>query len=79
MNPNNCRVLLSKNVMGALQRLVELRDQEMYHAVAHCLSNMCAAAPEDDELLLQHGAVAMVQNLIGNVHRTDTICFLLLR
>ncbi len=50
----------------------------MHHAVAHVLSNMCASTGEDD-LLLQHGVVGMVQNLIGNVKLTETICFLLLR
>jgi hypothetical protein len=74
----HCKVLLDRNIFGAAQQLLELADDQMKHSVACIIANL-SCAPEKEELLVQHGILGQIQNLNGHVHRTDSMCYLLLR
>ena len=75
---DHCKVLLDRNIFGAKHQPNENPDDSMKHSVACILSNL-SCAPDREELLVQHGALGLVQALNGHVHRTDTMCLLLLR
>jgi hypothetical protein len=74
----HCKTLLDRNIFGAMQQLLEVSDDQMKHSVANIIANL-TGAPEKEEVLVQHGILGLVQNMNGHVHRTDTMCFLLLR
>lgn len=61
-----------------MQQLLELSDDQMRHSVANIIANL-SGAPEKEELLMQFGVLGLIQNLNSHVHRTDTMCFVLLR
>lgn len=71
-------MLLDRNIFGAAQQLLEIGDDQMKHSVACIIANL-SCAPEREELLVQHGILGLIQNLNSHVHRTDTMCYLLLR
>ena len=71
-------MLLDRNIFGAMQQLLELSDDQMRHSVANIIANL-SGAPEKEELLMQFGVLGLIQNLNSHVHRTDTMCFVLLR
>eukprot|EP01032_Pedospumella_encystans_P013724 gene13724-15786_t len=73
----NCKVLIDRNIFGALQTLIDIADDQMKHSAANIIANL-SGAPEKEELLVQHGMLGLIQALNSHVHRTDTMCFILL-
>jgi len=71
-------VLIDRNIFGSLQTLIDITDDQMKHSAANIIANL-SGAPEKEELLVQHGMLGLIQTLNSHVHRTDTMCFVLLR
>lgn len=71
-------MLIDRNIFGALSTLIDINDDQMKHSAAKIIANL-SGAPEKEELLVQHGMLGQVQTLNSHVHRTDTMCYILLR
>lgn len=75
--PDNCKTLIDKNVFGAIAILVDVQDDQMKHMTSTILGNL-SAAKDSEPLLAFHNVLQTIQALFSHIHRTDTLCFLMM-
>jgi len=73
----NCLPLLKSNVFGAIQTFIESSDDDVRNAASQILANL-TTAPGLENLLIQSNIVTFLQIINNQLHRVDTMCFLLL-
>ncbi len=77
VHAENCRSLIDKNIFGAIGTLIEVNDEQMRHMTATILGNL-STARDSESLLAFNNVLQTVQTMFSHVHRTDTLCFLML-
>jgi hypothetical protein len=80
VDPSNVRLLLDKMIFASLQQLIEVPEDAlmgMKHSVVRILANL-SVAPGLEEVLVQYGMLSLLQSLNSNLHRPDSMCYLLL-
>jgi hypothetical protein len=56
---------------------MEIPDDGLKHSIASIIANL-SGAPEKEEMLIQQGVLSLLQTLNSCVHRTDTMCYIVL-
>lgn len=74
---DNCLPLLKSNVFGAIQTFIESNNDDVRNAASQILANL-TIAPGLENLLIQSNIVTFLQIINNQLHRVDTMCFLLL-
>ena len=74
----NCKYLIEKGIFTAIVVLQDVHDELIRHMATVILAKL-SYVPGLEDLALLNGAISSLQYLLGHVHRTDSLCYLLVR
>ncbi len=74
----NCKFLVEQGIFQSINTLQDSHDELLRYMTAIILAKLSYPIDQEDFLLL-NGMLISLQYLISHVHRSDSLCYLLLR
>lgn len=74
----NCKFLVEQGIFQSINILQDSHDELLRYMTSIILAKLSYPAGQED-FLVMNGMLASLQYLIGHVHRSDSLCYLLLR
>jgi hypothetical protein len=74
----NCKFLVDQGIFQSIGALQDSHDELLRFMTSIILAKLSYPAGQEDFLLMS-GMLASLQYMLSHVHRSDSICYLLLR